>query len=62
MKFVISSSYINWKESITDVFMDSLESGALKELWINIKFEDEIYPDKVTGKLSAFISEVEISN
>jgi phenylacetate-CoA ligase len=62
MKFVISSSYINWKESITDVFMDSLESGTLKELRINIKFEDEIYPDKVTGKLSAFISEVEISN
>ncbi len=57
VKLVIKPSYMGWRETISDLFVDKLEEEALKNAKWEFVYREELLPDGETGKLAYFINE-----
>lgn len=57
VKLVIKASYMNWKDTIKEVFLEELQEEALRNAQWEFVYTDELLPDDRTGKLAYFINE-----
>ena len=58
MHLVLKPQYSSWKQAITNCFYESIPSDVLRSFHWKFYFPKEIYPHKITGKVSYFVNDL----
>lgn len=62
VKLVLNGSYLSWKDTIKEIFIEELKEGLLKNAQWEFEYTDMLFPSDKIGKLSYFINEYENQN
>lgn len=57
VKLVLNSSYLNWKDTIKELFIKELKESLLENAQWEFEYTDMLFPCDKSGKLSYFINE-----